>query len=728
MQKKSNMKKLLVIIFSLLISIPSIAQLEVKDGSFREVNGFVNINSDENYQYDDNNLPFAVVKVRTENITDKQRRELRFEGNGGTFIMLEYKTGEVWVYLTARYADYLKISHPDFGVFEYTFPHDLQPKKGYEMALVYKPYSSGISVKEVYNYLIVKADQPNAIIYIDNEYVGEHEVYKSFKAGEKHTWRIECELYHSDSGEATIPFSEGENLIVDKVLLPAFGYLNVTSSPENGAVVFVDGKKVGQTPYKSDKMASGGHTVRVMKEMYSTAEKTFAVTDGDTTQALMTMTANFVDVIITTDSESDIYIDNEKKGTGTWRGRLNDGSHCLEARKASHKTSIKIVQLVLGKDETIVIPNPEPIFGTLDIASNPMGANVIIDGNSLGTTPMVWTTILVGNHELKIEKKGYVSVIETITLDEVNKLTINETLRPGGEISITTDKNGDKIYVDGDYVGVSPLTTTLSFGEHNVKAMRDGKETSKKITVAQTGGVTSLQLTFAKTFTVNNVTFEMVYVEGGTFTMGCTSMQEDCLVGEKPTHSVTLSDYYIGKYEVTQALWQAVMGNNPSKWKGDDLPVEKVSWNDVQAFIKKLNRLTGAKFRLPTEAEWEYAARGGEKSKGYRYSGGNILESVAWFSSNSGYKTHAVGMKSPNELGIYDMNGNVEEWCQDWKGDYSEDGQINPTGPSSCSYNYRVWRGGGCDSWENSSRVWSRGGLDPAYGMNTIGFRLALEP
>ena len=154
----------------------------------------------------------------------------------------------------------------------------------------------------------------------------------------------------------------------------------------------------------------------------------------------------------------------------------------------------------------------------------------------------------------------------------------------------------------------------------------------------------------------------MVEVRGGTFTMGATSEQEvDAFGDEKPAHEVTLSDYYIGKTEVTQALWKAVMGNNPSYFEGENLPVECISWHDCKTFISKLNALTGKNFRMPTEAEWEYAARGGSKSRGYKYSGSNTLDDVAWYSGNSDSETHEVGTKSPNELGLYDMSGNVSE-------------------------------------------------------------------
>ena len=231
--------------------------------------------------------------------------------------------------------------------------------------------------------------------------------------------------------------------------------------------------------------------------------------------------------------------------------------------------------------------------------------------------------------------------------------------------------------------------------------------------------------TSVRTITVNGVSFDMVSVAGGTFTMGATSEQGgEAVSDEKPTHKVTLSDYMIGKTEVTQELWQAVMGSNPSYFKGDNLPVEQVSWNDCQEFIKKLNSLSGLNFRLPTEAEWEYAARGGNKSKGYKYSGSNDIGSVAWYVGNSSSKTHEVATKYPNELGLYDMSGNVWEWCSDWYGSYNSGSQTNPKGPSSGSD--RVCRGGGWGGNARFCRVSDRYCSDPGGGNDYLGLRLAL--
>ena len=228
-----------------------------------------------------------------------------------------------------------------------------------------------------------------------------------------------------------------------------------------------------------------------------------------------------------------------------------------------------------------------------------------------------------------------------------------------------------------------------------------------------------------ETIVVNGVKFNMVKIKGGTFRMGATSEQSNYDNDEKPVHSVTLSDYYMGETEVTQELWEAVMGSNPSRFMGDNQrPVERVSWDDCQEFIKKLNQLTGKEFRLPTEAEWEYAARGGKYSRGYKYSGSNNSDEVAWYGTNSGDKTHPVATKKANELGLYDMSGNVLEWCNDWYGDYHSNSQTNSTGPSQGEY--RVLRGGSWDFNDGGVRVSDRLNFTPDFRFIYYGLRLAL--
>jgi formylglycine-generating enzyme required for sulfatase activity len=253
-------------------------------------------------------------------------------------------------------------------------------------------------------------------------------------------------------------------------------------------------------------------------------------------------------------------------------------------------------------------------------------------------------------------------------------------------------------------------------------------------------------------FTDEKIVIEMIAVEGGTFRMGAQrtdrikpNYDADAWDNESPVHKVTLSDFFIGKYPVTQAQWEAVMGSNPSYFKGDNLPVERVSWYDIvgtsgatqvingityysDGYIYKLNRKTGKKYRLPTDAEWEYAARGGTSSMGYKYSGSNTVGDVAWYWNNSGSKTHKVGTKQANELGIYDMSGNVWEWCADWYGPYSNATQTNPTCPTSDSH--RVIRGGSWNYFARFARVSFRGSVSdaPDARYDSQGFRLACSP
>ncbi len=227
-----------------------------------------------------------------------------------------------------------------------------------------------------------------------------------------------------------------------------------------------------------------------------------------------------------------------------------------------------------------------------------------------------------------------------------------------------------------------------------------------------------------ESITINGVTFNLIRVDGGSFLMGSDSRYTD----EKPIHQVDLLDYYIGETEVTQELWEAIIGNNPSKYKGKHRPIECVSWIDCYQFIDRLNKLTGLDFHLPTEAQWEYAAKGGIKSLGFMYSGSNTLNDVGWFKENSYKLTHEVATKLSNELGIYDMSGNVYEWCHDCYGGYSSITQTNPTKPinrNDVSLINRVIRGGSFQS--DLCQTTNRLKYEMRMQNYDLGFRLAID-
>lgn len=382
---------------------------------------------------------------------------------------------------------------------------------------------------------------------------------------------------------------------------------------------------------------------------------------------------------------------------------------------------------------------------TFDNVTNAANSKVYIEGtlnarnNTLNNIKYVGLTCSSGT-SLQGTADGVMNVVfefenikatggELISLDY-----INEYYYTGGYWQVNSEFKGEDLQVNVKFSSAAIMlvldcsSSLQSNGDKftemkkHVKSFIETLAQAVKDNPATDGGSASEP----KVYTVNGVSFKMIPVEGGTFTMGATAEQgSDANANEKPTHQVTLSDFSIGETEVTQELWEAVMGSNPSNFSGNQLPVECVSWNDCQTFITKLNQLTGANFRLPTEAEWEFAARGGNKSSGYKYAGSNTIGEVAWHYDNSSGTTHVVAQKSPNELGLYDMSGNVYEWCQDGYDSYSSAAQTNPTGSASSAY--CIFRGGGYDSYSFSGycRVSYRGNGKLARTAKNLGLRLA---
>ena len=410
----------------------------------------------------------------------------------------------------------------------------------------------------------------------------------------------------------------------------------LTVTPQN-AVVTIDGNQqtLSTDGAYSAMLPYGNHTYKVEAGGYISKSGTFTISSSDMTPLNVSLVSAMATVSVTCPTPAvSLYVDKKSVGTIPWTGSLKEGMHLIEAKKEGYRSQQRTINLAQQQRLDVAFAELAAIQGNLSVNYKPFGADVYIDGKKVGQSPRVFNGILVGSHKVEIKKDGYGTDSKTVSILEGQTASLLGVLTTNASSSVAS--------------GASSSGNTITI------PVKDG------------------------------ISIDMVRVEAGTFTMGATAEMKDPWNVEKPTHQVTLTnDYYMGKYEVTQALWQAVMGNNPSNYKGDNLPVECVSWDDCQKFISELNRITGKTFRIPTEAEWEYAARGGKKSRGYQYSGSNNLSDVAWYSDNSGKKTHAVGTKQPNELGIYDMSGNVEEWCQDWYDNYSSSSQTNPTGANS---------------------------------------------
>ena len=441
-----------------------------------------------------------------------------------------------------------------------------------------------------------------------------------------------------------------------------------------------DGEYSAMLPY-------GTHTYKVEAGGYISKSGSFTVSSGDMTPISVSLLSAMASVSITCPTPAvSLYVDKKAVGNSPWSGSLKEGMHLLEARKSGYRSQQKTIQLAQQQKLDVTFGELVAIQGNLSVNYKPFGADVYVDGKKLGQSPRVFNGLLVGNHQVEVRKDGYATDRKTVSISEGQTASITGTLASNAVASSSSNT-----------LGYSSASSSMSSGSNTIS-----------IPVK------------------NGISIEMVKVEAGTFMMGATSEMKGPYDNEKPLHQVTLTnDYYMGMYEVPQALWEAVMGSNPSEYKGDNLPVEMVSWNDCQEFISKLNSLTGRKFRLPTEAEWEYAAHGGKKSRGYQYSGNSNISDVAWYDGNSGSKPHPVGTKQANELGIYDMSGNVYEWCSDWYGSYSSSSQMNPTGADSGSG--CVVRGGSWYDFALGCRLSYRGSITPFYRGNDIGLRLALS-
>ena len=462
---------------------------------------------------DKNGDKCALIKIQTPNMNEAERNRLQFQADMGTFVY-DDKTavGEVKIFLTEG-CKTLIIMHPDYGKLNYAMPLTLEGWKTYEMVLMADKDDAAapktISLNS--NYVIINVTPKDALINVDGKLCTNGKV--NLTVDEPHHLEVSHKLYHTY--EMEIHASETEKLKYDVNLTPAFGWLKIDSKPESGAIVLIDGERKGMTPFTSDTLPSGEYEVKLMKDMYETGTFTVVVKDSQTQEIELPIKPTFSQVTVTTDSESDIFIDGEKKGKGKWQGRLLEGTHILEARKISHRTTAVKLDVIVGKNESVVINNPIPIYGALDIQSEPDEAEVYLDGVKIGETPLKKNDVLVGNRTIRFEKKGCGTLTKSYTVEESNILSIYEKLDSGKIITVTTGREGDEIYVDGKLAGHSPLDVSMGYGRHTVKAMRNGRSVMKDIDVKINGTQTQLTLEFGKIITITtDKEGDAIYVDG----------------------------------------------------------------------------------------------------------------------------------------------------------------------------------------------------------------------
>ena len=624
--------------------------------------GFVNLPDKDRYDGNGDLCGMLIVRSGIKNLNiDSPMRHRQIN-----------KEGEYWVILQpgASYVDIKKVDYAPYMLSLRESIGKIESGKVYEAVIDSVEPEAG----EMINISIIS--QPaDAEKWLDGKLLGTGNGF-TIKKG-RHTLEIKKTGYKTLSQQITI---DEKNFTFNDLKLSEVEPVMITiKSTSSETDIYINNVNEGKTNKQLFKFP-GDYNLRLVADKYDTIEETITVTESGNNVFDYTLQKNTSLLTINTiPSNCEIYLNNEKL-TGSSK-EVSAGMYRVEVKNEGYYEQSRTISVEKGKNKTETF-TLEQKTGKLQFVVEPMEAQVTLKQSS--NTVQSWSgskylgSLPIGSYSIIVTCNDYASQTKQV------KVNLDETAK----VNMTLEK------------GTQPPQSPYLGGS----------------------------------------TEGMIFVQGGTFQMGSNDGESD----EKPIHSVTVSDFYIGKYEVTQKEWQDIMGNNPSNWKGDNLPVEKVSWYDAVEFCNKKSEKEGLQkcysgsgknitcdftkngYRLPTEAEWEYAARGGTESENANsrlYSGSNNIGDVAWYSSNSGSKTHQVGTKQANELGIHDMSGNVWEWCWDWydKNYYSSSPGSNPRGPNSGEYS--VLRGGSWFNYDYYCRVANRVRINRAgssgyyYGM-----------
>lgn len=427
---------------------------------------------------DQNGEKCALIKVVT------TQRGFVWEGGTLGITKVEKKTGEYWVYVP-RGSKKITIKHEELGILrDYHYPEAIKEATTYEMFLTTGQVKTVVEEREIPSqWLVINSEPEVANVFIDDKLAGTTPFQRKYKEGE-YTYRLEKPRYHNKAGQISL---EDERKRLELTLKPQFGNLQITSEPEDNMQIYLDDENTTMTtPATLEEVSSGEHTVMLNSKWYQPKTKKVTVRDEQTTAVDFTLEPAFANVSVTTQPEAEILIDDQVKGTGSWNGRMLEGIYTIKAQKDKYYSQSEQVEVIAGERETLNF-TLKGKTGNADIVTTPMDAEVYLDDKKQGTSPLTLKNLLVGNYELRLEKEGYGIVKKTLTIEEDETLTVNETLPEGKEIRITSQPEGAKLFVDGTSYGKTPQKLTLSFGNHKVKLIDGSTTVEKSLDVTQFG-------------------------------------------------------------------------------------------------------------------------------------------------------------------------------------------------------------------------------------------------
>jgi len=587
------------------------------------------------------------------------------------------------------------------------------------------PGVGGNAKKNVGVLLSITSTPPDVKVYIDGGLAGRTPLKIKELPGGTHVIKLAKNNYIDYQEKVFIQKDKTTKLTIPLEPRP-FGNLKVSSEPP-GAAVYIDGEKIGKTPLSREHLKKGIKKLVIKKGCYADVVRSLEIVPLKTAVVEVELESVCGGLKVTSKpAGADVYLEGKKIGTTPFAGNgIRKGSKKLELKKDYYFKAKRNIEITALETSEVAI-ELEAGYGNLRVSSNPVGASVYLNGKKIGQTPFTKKRIKKGSYKLELRKECFASLKKTLKIKPLETVKTSLKLTPTcGELEVLSDPQGATVFLDEKEVGVTPLQLTgIKKGGRQLVVRQEGyDEVAKAITIVPSRQLKvplfTLQPQAGTVWVEPVIEMPMVWVPGGSFDMGGVDSGSDA----KPVHKVKVDDFWIGKYEVTQSQWVKIMGSNPTELKkGGKYPIENISWNECQDFIKKLNAQSSKTYRLPTEAEWEYACRSG--GKGEKYSGSEKAGPVAWYLVNSVLSAHPVGSKQANGLGLHDMSGNVSEWCMDWYGKhfYEKSPEQNPQGPSGGTN--RVVRGGGWVSvpWTLCSSYRSKALADSR--RKTRGFRL----